>query len=95
MWVTSAMWRLLLGSMPPVMPLVRRAIPGSWPLRGAPAFGEKGMLAAAKAMAHAAVTVLKDPDLLEKAREEHQKTTGGVYVCAVPDDVKPDIEGIL
>ena len=33
--------------------------------------------------------------MLEKAREEHQKTTGGVYVCAVPDDVKPHIEGIL
>ena len=69
----------------------------SWQLaaQGGTSVGEKGMLAAAKAMAHAAVTVLKDPDLLEKAREEHQKTTGGVYVCAVPDDVKPHIEGIL
>ena len=53
------------------------------------------MLAAAKAMAHAAATVLKAPAILEKAREEHQKTTGGDYVCAVPDDVKPHIEDIL
>lgn len=51
------------------------------------------MLAAARAMAHAAVTVMEEPSLLEKAQEEHQKTTGGAYVCAVPDDVKPHIEG--
>ena len=55
--------------------------------------GEKGMLAAARAMAHAAVTVMEEPSLLEKAQEEHQKTTGGAYVCAVPDDVEPHIEG--
>ena len=67
----------------------------SWQLaaQGGTSVGEKGMLAAAKAMAHAAVTVMQQPALLEKAKQEHQKTTGGRYVCAVPDEVKPHIEG--
>ena len=67
----------------------------TWQLaaQGGTSVGEKGMLAAAKAMAHAAVTVMQQPALLEKAKQEHQKTTGGRYVCAVPDEVKPHIEG--
>lgn len=69
----------------------------SWQLaaQGGTSVGEKGMLAAAKAIAHAAVTVLEDPSLLQKAGEEHQKTTGGVYVCAVPKDAKPHITGTI
>ncbi|MDD3192677.1 MAG: amidohydrolase [Oscillospiraceae bacterium] len=67
----------------------------SWQLaaQGGTSVGQKGMLAAARAIAHGAVTVLENPALLKEAGEEHQKTTGGVYVCAVPDDVKPHIEG--
>ena len=69
----------------------------SWQLaaQGGTSVGEKGMLAAAKAMAHAAVTVLETPSLLQKAAEEHQKTTGGKYVCAVPADAKPHIQGTV
>ena len=69
----------------------------SWQLaaQGGTSVGEKGMLAAAKAIAHAAVTVLKTPSLLQRAAEEHQRTTGGKYVCAVPAGAKPHIEGVI
>ena len=52
--------------------------------------GEKGMLAAAKAMAHAAVRALQDPQIIERAKEEHQKNEP--YQCAIPDDMMPPIE---
>lgn len=56
--------------------------------------GERGMLYAAKAMAHAAVTTMQDPALLKKAKEEYIKTTGGKYICPVPDEVMPILEGV-
>ena len=39
-----------------------------------------GMLAAARAMAHAAVTVMEEPSCWKK-RRKNIKTTGGAYVC--------------
>lgn len=68
----------------------------SWQLaaQGGTSVGEKGMLAAAKAMAHAAVTVMEHPELLKKAKEEHLKNTDGKYSCPIPMDMKPPIEGI-
>lgn len=43
--------------------------------------GHEGMLAAAKVMAYAAVCAMKDPALLQKAKEEYVKATGGKYIC--------------
>ena len=34
-------------------------------------------------------TMMRTPELLEKAKEEWKKTTGGKYVCPVTDDVQP------
>ncbi|MBQ1237754.1 MAG: amidohydrolase, partial [Oscillospiraceae bacterium] len=51
--------------------------------------GEKGMLAAAKAMAHAAVWAMSHPEIVAQAGEEHQKNEP--YQCAIPDDMMPPI----
>ena len=51
----------------------------------------KGLLAAGKAMALAAVRAMQDPDLLQRAQQEYRETTGGTYICPVPDDVKPEL----
>ena len=56
--------------------------------------GHEGMLAAAKVMAYAAVCAMKDPALLQKAKEEYVKATGGKYICPVPADTKPMLDGV-
>lgn len=56
--------------------------------------GHEGMLAAAKVMAHAAVSAMKDPQLLKKAKEEYVKATGGKYICPAPAEVKPPLGGV-
>ena len=53
--------------------------------------GYKGMLTAATAMAYSAITVAQDPEIIQKAREEYIKKSGGRYVCPLPDDVLPPI----
>ncbi|MBQ8996272.1 MAG: amidohydrolase [Oscillospiraceae bacterium] len=53
--------------------------------------GYKGMLTAATAMAYSAITVAQDPEIMQKAREEYIKKSGGRYVCPLPDDVLPPI----
>ena len=56
--------------------------------------GHEGMLTAGKAMACAAVKAMQNPDVLQKAREEYVKTTGGSYICPVPTDVAPMLDGV-
>ena len=56
--------------------------------------GHEGMPAAAKVMAYAAVCAMKDPALLQKAKEEYVKATGGKYICPVPADTKPMLDGV-
>ena len=56
--------------------------------------GHEGMLTAGKAMACAAVKAMQNPDVLQKAREEYVKTTGGSYICPVPADVAPMLDGV-
>ena len=56
--------------------------------------GHEGMLAAAKVMAHAAVSAMQNPEMLQKAKEEYQKATGGKYICPVPEDTKPMLDGV-
>ncbi len=54
--------------------------------------GRKGMLAAGKVMALAAIYVMEDPALLEEAKTEFQNKNGGVYHCPLPADAVPPKE---
>ncbi|MEW6547136.1 MAG: M20 family metallopeptidase [Bacillota bacterium] len=52
--------------------------------------GHAGMLAAARVLAQAGLELLLNPGVLEKARAEFLKRTGGrPYRCAIPLEVKP------
>ena len=49
----------------------------------------KGMLHAAKAMAATALDALRDPEMLERAKTElHRRTGGKPYACPIPSEVK-------
>jgi aminobenzoyl-glutamate utilization protein B len=51
----------------------------------------KGMVLAAKALAATAADVLRNPDLVARAKAELKERTGGrAYICPIPDDVTPD-----
>ncbi|WP_201842451.1 M20 family metallopeptidase [Microvirga zambiensis] len=51
----------------------------------------KGMVLAAKAMASTAADVLRNPDLVARAKAELKERTGGrAYRCPISDDVTPD-----
>ena len=56
--------------------------------------GHEGMLAAAKVMAYAGICAMRDPQTLQKAREEYVKATGGKYICPVPVDTKQMLDGV-
>ena len=51
--------------------------------------GRTGTVKAAEVLALASIKAMQNPELLEKAKEEGKKTTGGKYVCPVTDDVQP------
>ena len=50
--------------------------------------GRTGTVKAAEVLALASIKAMQNPELLEKAKEEWKKTTGGKYVCPVTDDVQ-------
>jgi aminobenzoyl-glutamate utilization protein B len=68
-------------------------IPGhSWAgtATGGMSIGHKGMLHAAKTMAVAAADLWDNPDLLTKAKAEHQELTGGRrYKPPIPEGAAP------
>lgn len=50
--------------------------------------GQKGMVYGAQVMAAAAIRFMEDPTILEKAKADFQKGTGGKpYLCPIPDEV--------
>ena len=51
--------------------------------------GRTGTVKAAEVLALASIKAMQNPELLEKAKEEWKKTTGGKYVCPVTVDVQP------
>lgn len=51
----------------------------------------EGINYAAKVLAVTAAKLLCSPDLVEKAKAELYSTTGGVYRCPIPADVKPSV----
>jgi aminobenzoyl-glutamate utilization protein B len=54
-------------------------------------YARKAMLYAGKAVAGTIIRLFETPELLEKAKAEHQEKTNGVYVCPIPDDLTPSI----
>lgn len=56
---------------------------------GKSSLGYKGMLYAAKALAGLAIDLYTQPELLEKAKAEHQKKTAGGYLCPIPPEAVP------
>lgn len=56
-------------------------------------YSDKAILYMGKALALAGVKVLDDPSIVEKAKAEHKKTTGGKkYQALFPDDVMPTLD---
>ena len=69
----------------------------SWQLvsQGKLPAAHKGMLQAAKVMAASALRAIKDPDLLELAKQEHRNRNAGArYNCPIPDEVLPPLPRI-
>lgn len=57
---------------------------------GATSIAHKGMLQAGKVLAGAALEVIKNPELLEKAKQELKERLGdSTYQCPIPADVMP------
>jgi len=44
---------------------------------------------AAKVMAATAISLLEDPQLLQKAKEEHKQRVGDGYVPPIPQGIRP------
>ncbi len=66
----------------------------SWQLtaQGKAPMAHKGMVHVAKVMAGTAVDVLRDPDLIVRAKADHRDRTGGKpYVSPLPPDLAPPI----
>lgn len=57
--------------------------------QGATAVTHEGMLHAGKVLARTALRVLEDPELVEKAKEEHKRVVGDSRPCLIPEDVMP------
>ena len=51
--------------------------------------GRTGCVKAAEVLALTTIKAMQDPALLQKAKEEWKRTTGGKYICPVTDDVQP------
>lgn len=63
----------------------------SWQLvaQGKQGPAHKGMLHAGKVMAAAAIKLMENPQLIEKAKEEHKMRVGDGYICPIPQGVQP------
>ena len=55
--------------------------------------GDKSAQATARAIALACARVYEEPSLAEQAKKELLEETGGVYICPIPDGLKPG-EGV-
>ena len=48
-------------------------------------------MTAAKALALSVIRTMESPQVVEAARKEFVKRTGGVYHCPLPDEVNPPV----
>lgn len=55
-------------------------------------FAKKAMLFAGKAVAGTLMRLYDNPEYIENAKKEHKEKIGDGYVCALPDDVTPEIQ---
>ncbi len=68
------------------------AVPGhSWQFTSSnkTSIAHKGVVKAGKVMAAAIIDMIEDPSIIEEAKAEHKKKTGGPYKCPIPKGVKP------
>lgn len=54
--------------------------------------GYEGLIYAGKVLACTAVKLIEDPELLQQAKEEHNKSVPDKYICPIPPEVKPSLE---
>ena len=52
-------------------------------------YAKRAMLYAGKAVAGTIIRLFENPELVEQAKIEHFKKTGGTYECLLPKDLKP------
>ena len=52
-------------------------------------YAKKAMLYAGKAVAGTLIRLFENPELIEKAKNEHKEKIGDGYVCGLPEDLKP------
>lgn len=61
-----------------------------WVTQGMSSFAEKGMLFAGQVMSDMTKRLFEDPELLEQAKEDFRKRTGGrPYICPIPKGEGP------
>jgi aminobenzoyl-glutamate utilization protein B len=68
----------------------------SWEMvsQGKTSLAHKGMLHAGKVIAATAIDILRDPEILAKAKNELKERLGGqAYICPIPPEVKPSKTG--
>lgn len=53
-------------------------------------YAKKATLYAGKAVAATILRLMESPELIQKAKAEHQEKTADGYVCALPADTKPE-----
>ena len=56
---------------------------------GGSTIGHKALLEAGKVLACAAIDLMRDPEVLAKAKEEFKERTAGGYVCPIEDGAVP------
>lgn len=63
-----------------------------WVAQGKSMIAYKGAMLAGEVLCDSAITLLNDPELIKKAKEEFDKRLAGQkYKCMIPDDVKPHV----
>lgn len=66
-----------------------------WVAQGKSSIAHKGMLLAGQVLANAAITLHQNPELIVKARKEHEeKLAGDHYQCLIPNDVMPHVSNV-
>lgn len=54
-------------------------------------YAKRATLYAGKAVAGTVIRLFENPDLIQKAKEEHKEKIGDGYVCAIPEEIKPEV----
>lgn len=60
--------------------------------QGKSPIAHKMMLQAGKVLALAGLRLCEEPQLVEQAKKELERTTGGKYICPVPKEIGPHID---